>query len=328
MKPQEFHKKIDGGKIPPVVVLVGEDDYVRREIVDRLKAKVVGDSDPLSCLESWDGEEQTAADIADSANQMAFGGTKKLVVVNRAESLLGEEEILGAYFQNPCPSSVVVFCLDKLDMRRKLAKMIEELCAVVSLEDPYHDQRDGEIARLLGRYPELKFQPDALASLRDWVGEDLGALSKELEKISLALPGKARIETSDIEDLVFRQETQNVFDLAGAVAARDRKTALDLLIRLMRDGKSALEILGLLRSQGEKLYQAAELLKAGKPPQGICQTLRIPGFFCNDFLGKAKKLSAVPPARFFTLIYESDKAIKTSLWRENIAAELLVMKIC
>ncbi len=328
VKPQDFRKVVETGKIPPVVFFVGEDDYLTGDLIDALKAKGLAGSDPLTAMESWDGKEHSAGDIVASAEQLSFGAMRKLLVVRNAEPLLSEEEILGPYMKNPLSSSVLVFCVEKLDGRRKLAKAIEDSCAIVTVGEQYEDQHNAEVQRLLKRFAGLKFAPDALECLRDWVGDDLAAMSRELEKISIVFPDKVSITIADIEGLVFRQGTQNVFELADSMAAEDRLKALDLMVRLMADGKSALELFGLLRSQGGKLYQAGDMLRAGQSSRDICQSLRVPAYFCDPFIAKAKKAKLVSPRRFFALLLEHDRAIKTGLWKESLSAELLVLKLC
>ncbi len=328
-KPEEFRKRVSRAEIPPVLFLVGSDEYLIRDLVDQVKAKVLEDSNPLNAAENWDAKEQPLADIVASADQMAFGGGKKFLVVRNADAFLSDDQVLEPYLQDPCKTSVLIFCLEKLDMRFKCAKTVEKSCTVVTVSEQYEDQRRAEVQRLLERFPKVRLDDEALACLRDWVGDDLAALEKELEKISVAYPDKKIIETADIEHLVFRQETQNIFELVDAIVAKERAKAMDILLRLRRDeGKSALEIFGLLRSQLEKLFLAAEMLEEGKPARTVCQTLRVPPFFCDAFAAKARKAKAIKPARFFSLLYESDRAIKTGLWQEELAAEILVTKIC
>ncbi len=317
---------LESGSIPPVTFFVGEDEYLARDLIGRIKRKVLGETpDALNGAESWDGRDHALEDILASADQMVFGGGKKVLVVRRADELLSQES-LRAYCGNPFPGTVAVFCLDRMDGRRSQTKTIESSCAVVELENLYEDQRAVEVQRVLRHFPTLKLTDAALDCLRQWVGNDLGALSKELEKIQVVLSDKPLIDAVDIEDLVFRQETQNIFDLVDAVVDRDRPRALSLLIRLMSEGKSALEIFGLLRSQMERLYQAAEMLSDGKPARSVCQAAKIPPFYSDVFLAKARKAGAVDPARFFALLYEADCSIKTGLRRESIAAEMLVMR--
>ena len=331
MKPEEFRTLLNrkDARVPAVVFFVGQDEYLCRDLIDRVKAKVLGNTDSLNALESWDGAEHTLADILASADQMSFGVSQKVLEVRNAESLLAEDEILESYLQNPSGGAVLLFRVEKLDMRRKSAKSIEKFSTVVTIADPYADQRDGEVRRLMDRFPRVKLEPEALACLRDWVDDDLGALSKELEKISVAYPDKALVETADIEGLVFRQQTQNVFELVDAIFQRDKKKAMDMLVRWMQDeGRSALEIFGLLRSQAEKLYLGAELLDSGKPLRTVCQTLRIPPYFADAFAAKARKAKTLRPGRFFSALHQSDRAIKTGLLADDTAAELLVWKVC
>ena len=331
MKPEEFRQFLQrpGAQIPAVAFFIGDDEYLRRDLIEEVKSRVLGGTDPMTTVEHWDGEEHSLADVLASADQLAFGGARKVLVIKNAEPMMSQEEILEPYLRNPSPTAVLIFCVEKLDMRRKGAKSIEKLCAVVTIAQQYADQREAEVRRLLGRFGQLRFDEDAWTCLRDWVDDDLGALSKELEKISLAYPDKALIETADIEGLVFRQETQNVFELVDAIVARDPRKALDILVRAMRDdGKSALEIFGLLRSQAEKLYAASEMLDSRQPARTVCQTLRIPLYFCDAFVLKARKVRAIQLSRFFWVLYQCDRAIKTGLWSQEMAAEMLVWKIC
>jgi DNA polymerase III delta subunit len=63
MKPQEFRRQVDAGKIPPVVFLIGDDEYIRRDLIEQLKKKVLAGADALTALELWDGEEQSLEEV-------------------------------------------------------------------------------------------------------------------------------------------------------------------------------------------------------------------------------------------------------------------------
>jgi DNA polymerase III subunit delta len=248
------------------------------------------------------------------------------LIINNADAFLAGDKVLRPYLENPSPGAVLVFCMEKLDMRRPLAKAMPSTCEVVTVGERYRDQQEVEVQRLLQKYSHLTFDREALTCLRDWVGDNLSALNTELEKIGLAHPHKSPITVADIEGLVFKQEVQSVFAFVDAVANGKRREAMDLLLRLMREGRNPLELFGLIRSQTEKLYLAAEMLEKGKAGPSICQALRVPPYFCNAFLAKAKGAGRTAPSTFFSALYESDKAIKTSLWREDLAAEMLVLK--
>ncbi len=320
MIPADFRKAVEAVKIPPVVFLAGEDEYLRRDITDALKKKIQN-------VEHWDGEEQALAEVLASAEQMMLGGGARLLIVRNADKLLADDEALTAYLQNPSPDAVLVFCVQGLDARKKSTRAIEKHACIVELSLPKASEWGAERQKILQRFPHLSFERQALDLLWDWSGEDLGAFSKEMEKLAVAYPEKKSLAVNDVEALVFRQETQNVFDWVNAVAAGRRKEAMELLLGLAREGTGTMELLGLLRSQGEKLYAAADMLAQGKPVQAICQALRVPPFFGADFIARAKKISVLPPRRFFAALLECEKSVKTGLLKDNAAGEMLVVKL-
>ncbi len=236
MIPADFRKAVEAVKIPPVVFLAGEDEYLRRDITDALKKKIQN-------VEHWDGEEQALAEVLASAEQMMLGGGARLLIVRNADKLLADDEALTAYLQNPSPDAVLVFCVQGLDARKKSTRAIEKHACIVELSLPKASEWGAERQKILQRFPHLSFERQALDLLWDCSGEDLGAFAKEMEKLALAYPEKKNLGAKDVEGLVFRQETQNVFDWVNAVAVGRRKEAV-ARVRLFPKGSGKLTVNG------------------------------------------------------------------------------------
>lgn len=106
-------------------------------------------------------------------------------------------------------------------------------------------------------------RPDAFRELRLRVPPDLWSLMSELDRL-VAYVGEERwIEAKDVVELVSHSKTDVIFELADAVGARDVKTALGLLDRLVESGINALMILATLAQNVTKLREASMLVEAG-----------------------------------------------------------------
>lgn len=311
---EELWRRLKGGKVEPLYLLFGPEDYLR-DAAARVVADAALKDAPLRefnessySLASADVQHAIAA-----AEQMPMMGGRRVVRVTDFGRLReADEEALVRYVTRPAETSTVVFVSGDLDKRRKLSKTLMDVCTSVE----FAELKDAELAgwardrlKHLGAHADERTLRQVIAL----VGASVRQLATELEKLSTAaLPG-GQITMELVDALVGRSRELSNFELSDHLIARDRRRALETLRKLLDDGAEPVMLIGLLASNFHRLALAKELMSRGAPEQEVFRVVNMPFSQRKEFLATARRADSRELARRLTRIAEADLAIKTSL---------------
>jgi DNA polymerase-3 subunit delta len=324
MNPTDLKKQVQSGKCLPFYILAGEEDFLKKEAVACLKETLV--RDPLN-FEKYAGKDASIAQVIESASTMTFFGDKKLVVAEDADHLLKEADQLIGYLANPSPAACLVLAVDAIDRRTKLFKEADRLGAVVECNPLYPQQVRTWAAHYVKRAGK-GIDDDALDALIDAVGTSLSDVVSEVEKIMLYAGTRPRITLSDVETIVVRMRTEDVFELINAISAKDKRNALRLLIRLMEEGKDSFELIGLLRWQFIRLFQADEQLRSGKSEYDVAASFRIPPKYSGKFFSTVRLFAREDKVAYLQMLLDADVSVKKGTACGAEAMENLIIGLC
>src|SRR5690606_33301026 len=85
----------------------------------------------------------------------------------------------------------------------------------------------------------LQIEPKAAALLTHMVGNDLGRLDGELQKLAIYLGDRKRIDAADVEALVGHQREEEIWGIMSAMAAGDEARALSLWEEVYQTDRAA-----------------------------------------------------------------------------------------
>jgi DNA polymerase-3 subunit delta len=140
-------------------------------------------------------------------------------------------------------------------------------------------------ARELG----LQLDPEAAKELVARAGTSQQRLSRELEKIALALHPSATVTTADVEQLAATDTAPGAYDLADALVAGDLRGTLDLAEQLDEHGERPSKLVWPIVRRLREVHQAASLLGAGMPDAKVAEALRGPPWASKKVIARAKK---------------------------------------
>jgi DNA polymerase-3 subunit delta len=107
------------------------------------------------------------------------------------------------------------------------------------------------------------------------VGEDLGRLRQEIEKVSLFVGDRPRITANDLNLVCSMVAESVIWDLTSGIAARNADQALAALHRQLEEGENPRRLLGMVAWQLRSVLQAVELIAAGAPDGAVRKDTRI-----------------------------------------------------
>ncbi|MBI1850354.1 MAG: DNA polymerase III subunit delta [Planctomycetes bacterium] len=308
-----------------VLAIVGDEAHLKEEALRAAIRERFPEGDPGAAIvtfrapgKSSDPEDGTIASFfGEVETAPLFGGTK-LVVVREADALTSEEKTrvrLEAALGR-IPSKVeLVLIFDSLPQNTRVAKRIAEIGARVECKKPYARVAPWKAARspyetplvewIVDRARErgLRIEPSEAFLLGETVGDDLGMLDSELEKLDLylgpATTGPRAVRREHVEALAAGGRTFPAFDLADAVARRDRGEAIRILRILFdqglatgdrRVGADAVHVLliGAIHGKLQRAAIARGLLDQGRSADEVADALKVPPFLRRPFAAELR----------------------------------------
>jgi DNA polymerase-3 subunit delta len=173
----------------------------------------------------------------------------------------------------------------------------------------------------------LALSPSAVALLADLIGNDLRALSQELEKLGTYAQGRP-ITEDDVRLLVSASREASVLAMVDAVVEGRSGVAIRLLEQLQNEGAAPTYLLNMITRQYRHLIMAKELLLARLSAEEISHRLGIASDFAlRKVLEQAARYSLPPLEAAYRRLLEADAAIKRGIYGDELALELLLEEL-
>lgn len=191
--------------------------------------------------------------------------------------------------------------------------------------------RDNEVVPWVrGRAGELgvTIEPRAIEVLVEHVGADLRVLAGELEKLA-RYAGDRAVTAEDVALLTPEAQESSIFNLVDAVVEGRAGQALVLLRRMVVvERAEPLRLQAMLSRQVRHMVRARELLDLGAPQSAVAEATGVTGDYpLRKLLGQARAPGAAAIEDALRAIEASDHAVKTGELGDELALELLVIRL-
>jgi DNA polymerase-3 subunit delta len=275
-------------ELKPAYLVCGDDDAK----IDAWRARVRRRADEErgpGGLESFDARQSEPGEVAGSLAMLSFDpGTRYLLVDDvgawKAAQLGPLEKTLAAL-----PPETVLVLIARGKALKQLCKAVESAGGEVR---EYAAPKPWELPKwCIGHARELGLQLDGEAAkeLVARVGTSQQRLSRELEKIGLALHPATNVTAADVERLSAADTAPQAYDLADALIAGDLRATLELAEQLETHGERPGRLLFPVVRRLREVHRAASLLAAGMSEQQAGDALKAPPWLAKKTIAKAKK---------------------------------------
>lgn len=240
-------------KRQPLFAFVGDEDFLKRRCRDAVIAAALGDADPSFAVSSYPGDRLDFSTVRNDLDTLPFLAPARVVVVEDADKFVAEHrQALEKYAAAPSTIGVLVLEVKTFPDTTKLAKALPDAAKIQCKAPPAYKVADWAANWAVAHHGKT-LPPDAAGLLVDLVGPQLGLLDQELAKLATAVGPKPRIDPEDVDRLVGRSRSANVFRILDAVGEGRPAEALQVLAELFADGEDPLAVLGPLSAQLRKL---------------------------------------------------------------------------
>lgn len=214
----------------PVYWLEGEEPFFIDSVVNYAEKNILPESEASFNLSVFYGRDADWSAVVNACMRYPMFSEKQVVILKEAQYMKDIEK-LENYISKPLSSTILIIAYKekKLDARTKFAKLVKEKGELLSTKKLYDNQLP-EWAETYISSIGLNIDAKALALLTDHIGNDLGRMANEIDKLSINLNGKNRITENDIEEYTGISKEFNVFELQEAIARKDLAKAIRIIL--------------------------------------------------------------------------------------------------
>lgn len=319
---------IKSGNLKPVYFLMGEEAYYIDGIAKYIEDNVLSEEEKGFNQMILYGRDVSIDDIISQSKRYPMMAERQVVIVKEAQDLSRTIENLVPYVANPQPTTVLVICYKykSLDKRKKLAKTITKEGGVVfESKKLYENQVPDWIRRVLAG-KGYTITPKAAQMLVEFLGNDLGKVNNELEKLQLIIKPGEQITPHLIEANIGISKDFNNFELQNAIGERNIKKAYAIVQYFGQNSKNhpIVMTVALLYSFFSKLLKYHALTNKGD----AARALGVSPYFIKDYEKAARNYPMKKVSAIIATIRDTDMKSKgvgaANISQGDLLKELLV----
>jgi len=274
--------------LKPAYLVCGDDDAKIDAWRARVRRRAEEERGPGG-LETFEAGSSEPSEVALSLAALTFDPGTRYVLVDDAgawkASQLGPLE---AVLADMPPESVLVLIVRGKALKQ-LCKAVEKAGGEVR---EYAAPKPWELPKWTierGRELGLEVDGEAAKQLVALVGAGQQRISRELEKLALAVHPRTQLGSADVDALAARDASPQVYDLADALVAGDLRMTFALAEQLEAHGERPGRLIFPLVRRLREVHRAAALLDSGMPDAKVGEALRAPPWLAKKTVARAKK---------------------------------------
>lgn len=329
--------------------MYGQDDFSLHQDLKKIKSGL-GNPEMLEVNTTvLDGREKlNLSQLQDVCNSTPFLSQSRLVIVegllgrfeppkktekraaksqSKMDSGMKEWQGLSDYIKKMPETTVLILMDSKLDNRKNpLLKQLNPLTRA-----RVFPQRQGEILRdwIKKHISEGggNVSPDAINLLEKLIGGDLWSMSSEIHKLITFCHGRL-ITEDDVRRVTSYTRETNIFALVDAILGGSRKLAQHLLHRLIQEGTASQQVLAMIIRQLRWIVMVKDMKPNLIGSEDIKKWGISSDYVLSKVLEQAKAYSKESVKVAYHRVLETDLAIKTGQYDDDLALDLLIMYLC
>ncbi len=308
-------------------LILGEDEYARREKVDEIVSSILSGEEQKYALARHSATELND-DIIGKMRILPFFASKQVVVINNIVKFKKRElELLLSYLKEPNQSTYIILEGNKFDGRDSLRDSLRKKCSVHILKKDF----DTNLANVIHSHlkkENRKITPDAVQLLLERVGKSHSFLIAMLNKVIMSTENGSTITEENINNIVEEFLQYDVYSLTNAMSDKNLQKSLEILAFLIEHGSKEIELIGIIGWQMRRIFEAQALLNQGSSLGDIREKLRIYPKYVDQFMRQVKNFKKREVGNIIEELYNIDKKIKTSFSEGRRELEVLFVRIC
>ncbi len=275
-------------ELKPAYLVCGDDDAKIDAWRARVRLRAEEERGPGG-LETFDARTAEPPEVVAALTALTFDpGTRYVLVDDVGAWKAAQLEPLEAILADMPPETVLV-AIVRGKALKQLAKAVEGAGGEVR---EYPAPKPWELPKWIverGRDLGLQVDQEAAKQLVALVGVGQQRLSRELEKIALAIHPSTNVTVANVDELAARDTAPQAYDLADALVAGDLRATLALAEQLESHGERPGKLVYPVVRRLREVHRAASLLDQGLPESKVGEALKAPPWLVKKTVARAKK---------------------------------------
>lgn len=257
---KQLEQEIQKGKLQPVYLIYGPEDYLRQKCKNRLIEALGGREGPNFTYREGPGTDEEEIRIL--AGTVPFLAEKRLILLENTGWAKKGGQGLAADLESLPGSTVLVLVEREADLKSSLARAIASRGRCIECKA----LGNTELRNVLREsFASEGYEIDGrtLDYFLSRCGPDISILASEKEKLLSYCMDSRIIRTEDVEAVTHQALRDRIFDMVDAMAAGNPRRAFRLYEDLKALKESPGKMLALIISQASRLYILRELDEKG-----------------------------------------------------------------
>lgn len=323
---KELKEQIKKGKIQGPYLFYGEETFLIRTYIDRIRRALMQEVDELMNY-SVLNNPRTAEEIRDALETLPFMVEKRLVVIRNSEAFQpgADFSLLEESLAETKETAVVIFTEEKVDKRARLYKQMMKIGKIVE----FVQQTPADLAKWVRKEAERKgkqIDEETASFFVSYVGRDMTHILEEWDKVAALTADKGKVTREDIQAICTVNVEENIFSLTDQIANKKAAAAMKIFSDLLTRNTPPQKIFYMIIRQFRQLLRAAVLSDEGKNGYDVAKVLGIPSYPAEICIRQGKKFGSKRMEEILRELLEMDTAAKNGNLEATDACMLIIMK--
>lgn len=332
MHATDYLKKPQSHDPGGIVVVFGDQDSLKRSVLDAVRQRVLGGGadDDLSIVRLA-GKDAEWTSVADELRTISMFGDHRVVQIDTADDFVSDNRgAIEKYLDGPSRSSTLILDVSKWPKTTRLAKRLTEagFGLVVECSALTGVRLQNYLKSIARERFDKAIDPDALAMMIQLVGDSLGLLEQELDKVASFAGDADSISVDDVRAVVGGWRIETTWKMLDAVRDGNADDVFKHLTDLLDSGEAVQKLLGGVSFSYRKLAKAVELSRSGQP---LPVAMKDAGVYHRDvdaYTAYLRRVTRMRAELFLLALQETDAGLKgRSALDEKTQLETLLLRL-
>jgi DNA polymerase-3 subunit delta len=317
----------------PVCVLFGDESFLKRQALARLRRAVLGEGEGEFSLTTFEGPLAVLPDVLEELGTLAMFGGRRLVVVEEADDFVSRyRPELEDYVARPKAGGVLVLEVRSWPATTRLFKAVAAVGLQIECTAPPSAKLTRWVVSWGKTVHNVKVTLPVAEELLDMVGPELGLLDQELAKLALAAGPGGEATSAMLHRLVGGWRAKTAWEMLDAALDGKTEEALSQLDRLILAGEHPVAILAQISASLRRLAAATRIIlsaeSAGQrvPVRNALEQAGVKAFVLGKTERQLRRLGRHRGSQLYRWLVDADMGLKgeSSLPPRTVLERVLV----
>lgn len=322
---EQLKLQIRTGTLKNMILLYGEERYLRKQYEDIVFSKFGGEKDGMN-THFYNSDNIVIGQVIDQAETMPFFADRRVMVFNDTGLFKSGGEQLAQYLEEPCETAVFIFCESDVDERSKLYKIVAQNGLACQIDFQTRETLQGVIGSFLKK-EHKRISVETAGLILDKTGTDMAMLRSELEKLISYCYDRDVITDEDVNAICSENVEDRIFDMIDSISEKNASKTMSMYYDLLTLKEPPIKLLSLIERQYNQLLQVRLLRDSGDTKDNIAKKMSISSYFIGKYMAQASKYSAGELKKILNSCVQTDEDIKTGHINDVLGVETLLLSL-